>query len=636
MPKSKRSIATAASVDETSSPVKATVAASEGDSNPLAAHPEMSAWLGRVHHGDCIEQMRALPDGCVQLAFADPPFNIGYEYDVYNDRLERDHYLDWTKRWMTQVRRVVAPGGAFWLAIGDEYAAELKLIARDVGFHCRSWVIWYYTFGVHCRNKFTRSHAHVFHFVTDPERFVFHADAVSVPSARQLVYGDARANPKGRTPDDTWILRPQDCPNSLTPDEDTWYFPRVAGTFKERAGFHGCQMPEQLLGRILKVSSSPGDIVLDPFAGSASTLVVAKKLDRRFLGFDLSEEYAQMGNARLQEVASGDALVGAADPKRSAPSTSEGIVRDPNSGRRSPASKRATAKTIASPMLPLFEDTADVSDSLEDAFRDSHRDWSVERVIVDPWLNEQFQSACDARAVSLSPAERNRGLLSLRAHGRLAEFDIASTQRTAFHWSEVDATAFASEIAWRRIAERYAASLNEILCDPELAKEFDRYAMELASGIGSLQARWTALMLRREWQTRPVCKEASHPISDATSATAEAPPIPVPAWNLASERIAAEPHEIANLPTTPSAYALIALPTGQPLYIGWTWNLRTRLQRQCTEGWLHRMPTESIASTEVWFQPITTGQGIGWHTRNHWVDRAQPLCNVLWPAIVSG
>lgn len=603
------------------------VATSERDSNPPAARPDVSPWLGRVHHGDCIEQMRALPDGCVQLAFADPPFNIGYEYDVYNDRLERDHYLDWTKGWMTQVRRVVAPGGAFWLAIGDEYAAELKLIARDVGFHYRSWVIWYYTFGVHCRNKFTRSHAHVFHFVTDPDRFVFHADAVSVPSARQLVYGDARANPKGRTPDDTWILRPQDCPNSLTPEEDTWYFPRVAGTFKERAGFHGCQMPEQLLGRILKVSSSPGDIVLDPFAGSASTLVVAKKLDRRFLGFDLSEEYAQMGNARLQEVAPGDALVGAADPKRSAPSTSEGIVRDPKSGRRSPAGKRSTTKPIASPMLPLFEDQSDASDQLEEAFRDSHREWSVERVIVDPWLNEQFQNACNARDIALSPAERNRGLLSLRAHGRLSEFDIASSHRTAFHWSEVDATAFASEIAWRRISERYAAPLDEILCDPDLAKEFDRYAMELSPGIASLQARWTALMLRREWQTRPVASDASHASSDAQPAKA-ATTVTVPSWTVASERIAAEPLEIAKLAEAPSVYALVALPTGQPLYIGWTWNLRARLQRQCIDGWLHRMPMESIASAEVWFQPLPAEQGIGWHTRNHWVDRAQTPCNV--------
>src|SRR5947209_8508762 len=82
---------------------------------------------------------------------------------------------------------------------------------------------------------------------------------------------DARANPRGRLPDDTWILRPQELPKAFGADEDTWYFPRVCGTFKERAGWHGCQMPEQLLGRIIRACSNRGDVVLDPFAGSGTT-----------------------------------------------------------------------------------------------------------------------------------------------------------------------------------------------------------------------------------------------------------------------------------------------------------------------------------------------------------------------------
>ena len=124
--------------------------------------------------------------------------------------------------------------------------------------------------------------------VKDPDEFTFNAEAIRVPSARQLVYGDRRANPTGRLPDDTWILRPQDLPDGFTAEEDTWYFPRVCGTFKERAGWHGCQMPEQLLGRIIRACSNPGELVLDPFAGSGTTLAVAKKLGRRYLGFELS------------------------------------------------------------------------------------------------------------------------------------------------------------------------------------------------------------------------------------------------------------------------------------------------------------------------------------------------------------
>ncbi|HEY1067593.1 MAG TPA: DNA methyltransferase, partial [Pirellulales bacterium] len=188
--------------------------------------------LDRVLQGDCLDRLKETPDGSVSLAFADPPFNIGYQYDSYDDRKERKFYLDWTRRWTAEVVRTLTPDGAVWLAIGDEYAAELKLILQDDhGLTCRSWVVWYYTFGVHCERKFTRSHAHIFHFVRDPNRFTFNADAIRVPSARQLVYADRRANPKGRVPDDTWVLRPQDMPEGYQPNEDTWYFPRVNGTF---------------------------------------------------------------------------------------------------------------------------------------------------------------------------------------------------------------------------------------------------------------------------------------------------------------------------------------------------------------------------------------------------------------------
>ncbi len=279
--------------------------------------PAVMLETDRLHHEDCLAGLATLPAGSVDLAFADPPFNIGYDYDIYHDRRACDDYLDWSRRWIEGVARVLSPTGSFWLAIGDEYAAELKVIAhREVGLHLRSWVVWYYTFGVNCKNKYSRSHAHLLYFVKDRERFTFHADdpAVRVPSARQLIYADKRANPKGRLPDDTWILRPQDVPDGFGPDEDTWYASRVCGTFKERAGWHGCQMPEQVLGRIIRACSSEGDVVLDPFAGSGTTLAVAKKLGRRFMGFELSEEYAARAEHRLAAISPGDALEGSETP----------------------------------------------------------------------------------------------------------------------------------------------------------------------------------------------------------------------------------------------------------------------------------------------------------------------------------
>ncbi len=283
--------------------------------------------LDKIHEIDCIKGLEKLTPGSIDLAFADPPFNIGYDYDVYNDKQSCGDYLRWSGQWMAGVFKALKPSGTFWLAIGDEYAAELKLIAQnDLKFACRSWVIWYYTFGVNCKNGFSRSHTHLFHFVKDPANFTFNADdpAIRVPSARQLVYNDRRANPKGRLPDNTWILRPQDVPEGFAPDHDTWYFPRVAGTFKEREGFHGCQMPEQLLGRIIRSCSDPFETVLDPFGGSGTTLAVAKKMNRQWIGFELSKEYVKCIRSRLGRTKVGNPLDGAADPLVSVPATAAG------------------------------------------------------------------------------------------------------------------------------------------------------------------------------------------------------------------------------------------------------------------------------------------------------------------------
>ncbi len=324
----------------------------------------MTTKLGWIIHGDCIKELAKQGAGSVDLVFADPPFNIDYQYDEYDDKRTCEDYLAWSRRWIDQVKRVLKPDGTFWLAIGDEYAADLKVMAtRELGLTCRNWVVWYYTFGVHCVNKFTRSHAHLFYFVKDPKKFTFNTDDIRVPSARQLVYGDKRANPKGRVPDDTWIvrpnvdsceassaqhstidnrqstihngwiLRPQDLPGGFSADSDTWYFPRVCGTFKERGGFHGCQMPEQLLGRIIKACSNEGDLILDPFSGSGTTVVVAKKLNRRYLGIELSKQYVTETKARLARTSPGDPLDGTKDPLTSVATTADGTVRTTD-GRR--------------------------------------------------------------------------------------------------------------------------------------------------------------------------------------------------------------------------------------------------------------------------------------------------------------
>ncbi|MCA9082735.1 MAG: site-specific DNA-methyltransferase [Planctomycetaceae bacterium] len=368
----------------------------------------MNDLLETIHNVDCIDGMNRLPQGSVDLVFADPPFNIGYKYDVYDDRMAAEDYLRWSGEWITAVWSALKPDGTFWLAIGDDFAAELKLEAQRVGFHCRSWVIWYYTFGVNCKNKFTRSHTHLFHFVKDPKRFTFRADDLEnrVPSARMLVYNDSRQNANGRLPDDTWVippevpqtfsLRPQDLDQCFQPEESDWYFPRVAGTFKERAGFHGCQMPEQLLGRIIRTCSEVGEIVMDPFSGSASTLVVAKKLDRRFLGFELSTDYVQAGTERLKNTEIGQPLTGAPEPTMSAPATWKKNLKKTTA--RSTVAKPSSVKEVRQSIASAID--AGIRFAFEKCGAGAAADLET-----DTDAKVEFQKACQQAGIPLEPQE---------------------------------------------------------------------------------------------------------------------------------------------------------------------------------------------------------------------------------------
>ncbi len=437
-----------------------------------------------IVQGDCVQLLGQLGEGSVDLVFADPPFNIGYDYDVYNDARKDGEYLDWCRAWIGGVAQCLKADGTFWLAIGDEYAAELKIIAQEAGFVCRSWVIWYYTFGVNCKRAFSRSHTHLFHFVKNPRQFTFNADnpRVRIRSARELVYRDRRANPKKRLPDNTWIYRPsgtwihrpQDAslanPFSFAVDHDTWYFARVAGTFKERKGFHGCQMPEQLLGRIIRVSSNPMELVVDPFAGSGTTLSVAKKLGRRWKGFELSPEYVAYIEQRLETVAPGDPLDGAEEPLKSAPPTHHGKRLKP---------------------IPVSDETRN---AIVESYRLAGEGRSADMLLCDPERNARFVTECGERGIAGDAWTWNKLLLRLRKQKQLPRSTKVARRLTLV---DMDAHSFASEIAMHLMEIDYGLTLDDLLCSPDFAAEFDQIARAFGPPASPFESRWAAMAIRK-------------------------------------------------------------------------------------------------------------------------------------------
>ena len=237
----------------------------------------------KIYCGDCIEMLKSNRVRA-RLIFADPPFNIGYKYNKYKDRLNYDEYVDWTEEWMDACCSSLTDDGSFYVAIGDEYAAEVKMTARKLNLHTRNWIIWHYGFGQNTVRKFGRSHTHILYFVKNCDNFIFNDADIRIPSERQLRYADKRADSRGRIPG------------------DVWKYSRICGTFSERVSWHTCQMPLRLMARIIKASSNQGDLVLDPFSGSASTLAAAAVLGREYLGFDIDEKYAAKGQKRIEEI----------------------------------------------------------------------------------------------------------------------------------------------------------------------------------------------------------------------------------------------------------------------------------------------------------------------------------------------
>lgn len=246
----------------------------------------------RILHGDCIDILKSVEPGTVRLAFADPPYNQGEDYGAgaKADRLPPGLYLDWCKEWISAVVNILTHDGSFWVLISNEWADEFGCMLRAAGLHRRSWIVWYESFGVNCLNKFNRCSRHLFYMLKDPKEFVFHRDPVTRPSDRQAKYRDRRANPAGKIWDDVWGINPP--------------IPRVAGTFGERIEGFPTQLPLALLAPIVGCASDPGDLVIDPFSGSATTGAACVGSGRRYLGIEKNSTYVDLSKSRLMDISS--------------------------------------------------------------------------------------------------------------------------------------------------------------------------------------------------------------------------------------------------------------------------------------------------------------------------------------------
>jgi site-specific DNA-methyltransferase (adenine-specific) len=243
----------------------------------------------RLIWGDTLEVLDgAVPDGAADLVFADPPYNLGKRFGTTPDSWpDEASYLAWTTRWLDLCVRKLSATGSMYVMASTQAMPHVDLHLR-AKMTILSRIVWHYdSSGAQARHRFGSLYEPILHAVADRDRYTFNGDAVLV---------EARTGAQRRLVD---RRGPEPRPYAATKvPGNVWQFPRVRYRMKEYEE-HPSQKPEALLERVVLASSNPGDLVLDPFAGTFTTGAVAVRHGRRFVGVEREEQYVAVGLRRL-------------------------------------------------------------------------------------------------------------------------------------------------------------------------------------------------------------------------------------------------------------------------------------------------------------------------------------------------
>lgn len=232
--------------------------------------------------GDALDLFRSIESESIDLVVADPPYNLGKDYGNNHDLKCFDDYILFTKEWLLEAKRVLKPNGSIYVFMGVRFISYLyDIMQRDAQLVFNSWIVWHYTQGMGKTRGFSPRHDDIL-FFTKSNDFKFNLNDVRVP---QKFYRE-RNNMRGANPG------------------DVWQFSHVHYSNPNRQE-HPTQKPEGIVERMILASSDIGDVVLDPFSGSGTTLRVCQQLGRSAIGFELNPDYVNMTNVRLSEPFSG-------------------------------------------------------------------------------------------------------------------------------------------------------------------------------------------------------------------------------------------------------------------------------------------------------------------------------------------
>jgi site-specific DNA-methyltransferase (adenine-specific) len=257
----------------------------------MAAQRIAATPRGTLYGGDAIEWLDSLSAASVDLVFADPPYNLGRErWDTIGSSAD---YLEWSARWIAAAARVLRRDGSLYICGFSEVLADVKAVAAPHFAGCR-WLVWYYRNKANLGRDWGRSHESILH-LRRPD-FALDVDAARVPyNAHTLRYPShpqAESSRYGRKP---YVWQPN--PLGAKP-RDVFEVPTLTNGMREKT-VHPTQKPLELVRRLVAAATGPDGLVLDPFAGSGTTLVACEALGRRWLGCELDAGFQRLIVDRL-------------------------------------------------------------------------------------------------------------------------------------------------------------------------------------------------------------------------------------------------------------------------------------------------------------------------------------------------
>jgi site-specific DNA-methyltransferase (adenine-specific) len=243
-----------------------------------------------VYWGNALQILSdEIPDASVDLVFADPPYNIGKDFNGRKDKWASDEeYREWCYHWLDLCVRKLKSTGSLYLMAATQNMPYLDIYLSKK-LHILSRVVWFYdSSGVQAKRYFGSLYEPILFCAKDKKQYTFNTEDILV----QAKTGAERKLIDYRKPIPS-VYNTKKVPGNV------WEIPRVRYRMDEYEN-HPTQKPIALLERIILASSNSGDLILDPFSGTFTTSVVAKKWGRHSVGIEIEEEYVKIGLRRLE------------------------------------------------------------------------------------------------------------------------------------------------------------------------------------------------------------------------------------------------------------------------------------------------------------------------------------------------